>query len=287
MAKKNYMNIFWAILALIIIAGGIYFIYEKVNQNNAGAIILSSATPIATPTPTPETIIVQANNYNVGLYFSMTELCSGQSTQGHIDSNINNGMCTIYVKNAESWDIVGTLNLNPAGDFVETINFDNIGTFIYKTVCCDANQNCKMSGEANILVKDCQQQPVEQSGYYTCCESSGVAGCYEGACPAGTTLNGGYEILSQCMNSCAASQPEIPQVGCYDTDWDMGYPDYWTNAGTCYMNGVAHADVCDGNMLREYNCEPLNSPTQCGYTSVNCDANIPGSACVDGRCMVP
>lgn len=289
MAKKNNYSMFFMALVFILVAGGLFFAYKEKQSANLGAIVLSGGTTIAVPTPTPETITVQSLSYNIDFYFSMTEVCSGQQSVGHIDSNINNGMCTIYIENGNNWDIIGTLNLNPSGDFSESINFDDIGTFTYKTVCCDASQNCKLSGEANILVKDCQQQQEQSASY--CCEVNGNAGCYEGGCPQGAAqISGGFELPQQCMQLCslpAEEQPVIPQTGCYDTDWDMGYPGYWTNAGVCYMNGVPHADICDGDMMREYNCEPLQNPTQCGYTSVNCDANIPGSACVDGRCMVP
>ena len=83
------------------------------------------------------------------------------------------------------------------------------------------------------------------------------------------------------MQHCSNVPPA--QTGCVDSDYGANA---WTTSGTCTFNGEFISDTCqDGTHLLEYACEPLSNPTGCGYVTVNCPGVLPGSVCLNGRCM--
>jgi hypothetical protein len=100
----------------------------------------------------------------------------------------------------------------------------------------------------------------------------------------------GYGIDGTCCYyTCGAIVPQQPgPVICSDNDYDLGYPSYLETLGTCTDSSQTVSDSCDGAMVKEYYCEPgmNDGASTCQYGTYNCPAIIPGSTCVNGKCVV-
>jgi len=150
MKKKDKTNMYWIL--------GVVFIVVLIIGGNAGWFKgLNITNLLQAVTPLPDKI--QPNNlgYVSNLRFSPTTLCIGQSSFGSLDTNIPNGICTVFTKtNNGAWIMLNNINLDGNGDYSSTSPpFNSAETISFVTTCCDGNGNCKISNEVTITVNNC------------------------------------------------------------------------------------------------------------------------------------
>lgn len=105
--------------------------------------------------PNPSNVQNQFSSYQNGLWFSPTTICVGGSSTGNIDTNIPNGKCTIFINNNGVWNVMKSITLNANGGYSESQTVNVAGTATFNAVCCDSQQNCKISNQASLTVNDC------------------------------------------------------------------------------------------------------------------------------------
>lgn len=247
--------------------------------------------------------------YTNNLYFEQNTICVGDTAKAIVDTNIANGQCTIFAKTNNVWEIYKNVKLNGNGDYLESKAILAVGVASFRVICCDANNNCRVSNDASVTVNVCAQpQPPAVN---TCTDTdNGIKEYLAGKvtangvdhfdnCQGGSVLEyycDGFNMLRTsliaCDNGCSQSisggfceTPPVQPV-CADTDSNLGYTAYLGVTGTCTDSAGIKTDTCvDGAMLKEYYCE--GSPQTCGYTTYNCPANIVGSVCSNGKCIIP
>jgi hypothetical protein len=150
MAKKNNINtwlIIGAIILVLILANKGYFqgFSFSINPNSE-----NSVTPV-TPTPDKVTEFVSYSNI---LSFSPNPACTGNSVTGSINSNIPNGVCTLFYM-GEGWTPYATFDLNANGDVSASRVIAVPGMVRFQATCCDASGNCKISNEVSLTINVC------------------------------------------------------------------------------------------------------------------------------------
>lgn len=172
MAKRDN-TITYIILLVVIVAAG-YLVY------NAG--ILSGSTKLIDITQgaggqaqsaldAPQT----GYTYNINLWFNPSTVCVGDSTVGFITSNMPFGKCSIYGDSGTGQKLLLNVNLDANGAYSESSVMNSVGVADVVAMCCDANNNCKLSNHAILTVQMCAQPPPQQpQGQYTCVDSDGM-----------------------------------------------------------------------------------------------------------------
>lgn len=297
MAKDN-KTIIWivAIIALIvvIIYGGKHdwFKLELNTYFNEGDTYSSKLNP--------DTFNGNFMDYSVMLQISPSVICLGQSSTGTITSNINGGVCTIFINSGSGWQILKNIQLNSQGDYSESQNVNSVGTASLVAICCDAQNNCKISNAASLTVNNCgNSQCTDSDGginpdipgkvttplgmvYDTCQPSSfdllefyclnGVQKSQTIHCVHGCTqgVNGGY---------CNTLQQPDEDI-CTDSD-NGQFPLIF---GTCQssVTQTGSQDECDGFFsVKEKYCAIDKT---CQSVTLPCPT---GWLCIGGECKQP
>jgi hypothetical protein len=272
--NKNQTIIIVIIIAAVLLYMGNHGMFKSIF--NIGG---DNINPPLTPSPDK---ITEYLSYSNILSINPSTICVGQSTTGSINTNIPRGVCSIYSKiGSGAWTLLSNVNLDANGDYSQSSgSITTAGTAMLNAVCCDGAGNCKVSNQVTLTVNNC----------YLCCLAMGVNACYENNCPpAGVRISGPYNTLPLCQASCNG---ETEPVICYDSDIGLSpFEEQLKFAGFCTDSSGTYSDYCyEGtDHLIEYYCEPLSSPPSerhCGYTSYNCPGMIPGSTCIDGKCVL-
>ena len=149
MKKSDKKTILWVGIVTAII---LIFVYG----GNAGWF--KSVINQAPTTPPPNNVPNQFQSYNVFLSFNPNPACTGNSVMGTIDSNIPNGVCTLF-QMLDGWEVYDTFNLNANGDVSASQVISVPGTAQLQAVCCDASGNCKVSNSVSLVVRNCSVPP--------------------------------------------------------------------------------------------------------------------------------
>lgn len=106
-------------------------------------------------TPYPSNV-VNYPSYFVILGLVPSTICAGGSTIGTISSNINNGICSIFFQTpTTTWQLYANVNLNAQGDYSVTNTINTSGRADFVAVCCDGQNNCKLSNQVTLIVNPC------------------------------------------------------------------------------------------------------------------------------------
>ena len=148
MAKNNKTFIAILIVGAILIYGasqGWFFNISNFSTYNQQTV------------PNPNNLQNQYSGYSVSISLTPTTICIGQTTIGNINSNIPNGVCSIFVKSGSgTWTFYSNANLDANGDYSATSPILTIpGVINFIAVCCDSQGNCKMSSQINLMVNTC------------------------------------------------------------------------------------------------------------------------------------
>lgn len=270
--KKNSTLIVILLIGAILIYGGSQGGFDNIFT------FIGGGTP-APITPPPNNVQPTLMSYTNVLSFSPNPACRGSSVTGSIDSNIPNGVCTLFIMGA-GWTPFATFNLNANGDVSDSRVITVAGTSQFQAVCCDANGNCKISNAVSLTVRVCDNDgdgnpddtdPDDDNDGYS----------DEDEIDAGTNLLD------------PDSHPtETEPIICYDSDISLiPFEEQLKFAGFCTDSSGTDSDYCyEGtDHLIEYYCEPISSPPaerHCSYTSYNCPGMIPGSHCSAGKCVI-
>jgi len=149
MAKKDN-SIIWIILAI-----GLIGILWYGGQNGWFKGIFSINMPETPFTPNPDHVPNEYVSYYVTLNLNPSNMCVGHSSTGTIDSNIPNGVCSIFSQLSGVWSLYRNVNLNANGNYSETQRVDTAGVANFRAVCCDASGNCKISSQVSLTVRVC------------------------------------------------------------------------------------------------------------------------------------
>lgn len=150
MKKKQKENLYWT-LGLIFI---IVFIYGGTHGWFQG---ITNFFPPKQATPSPGDTFTQDTRYTVTVSIIPSSICVGDRSIGSIDSNIPNGVCSIfYNPNSAGWIFYGNANLDNNGDFrTYSPVMTTSGSSIFAVICCDSSGNCKMSNQPSLNVRNC------------------------------------------------------------------------------------------------------------------------------------
>jgi hypothetical protein len=269
--KKNEDNqyITWVILII-----GIAILLWKFSNISGQTIIIIQNNTVLQQLASPG-----LPNAQCSLSLDKAVYNVGEPATGTINGP-GNTQCNLYSNyNSEGWQSLGIYSTNPYGHLSSTKVMNTPGQFEFAAIC----GNC-VTNHDSITVVGVQQSAQDK---YYCCLAMGVDACYKTACPPAGILvyQDFFNTNEQCSAQCGNQVPvQQQQTGCVDSDYGANA---WTTTGTCTFNGEFISDTCqDGSTLLEYACEPLQNPTGCGYTTVNCPGAVPGSICSGGKCVV-
>lgn len=258
-------------------------------------------------TPSPDDVESQYASYKNSLWFTPNTICKVDSTTGYLDTNIPNGVCTIFIMK-EGWDIWDSINLNSNGDYSQSGIIDVVGVAHFIAVCCDSKGNCKISNEATLTVNDCNSICSDTDGgkmfyiggkvttklgsMYDTCQPNKMD-LLEFYCEDGVQKSMGIG----CINGCQEGEngdycKTVPDfIICHDGDVGIEpFEEQLQTVSTCHDNTQTVTDHCyEGtDSLIEYYCSPTGSPEAertCDYVSYNCPGMLPGSHCENGACV--
>lgn len=292
MKKKTKKIIFWTILisSILILAGVI--VYGGLNSWFSGWFQFTIKVPQPF-TPTPDKV-KEYLSYSVYLTLNPSNMCVGQSSTGTINSNIFNGICSIFIQNSGSWTLYSNVNLNSNGYYSETQRVDTPGIASFQAVCCDSQDNCKISNQVTLTVRICDNDgdgipddtdPDDDNDGYSDEEEieAGTDPLDATSHPSGTGCNaqciskgfvsgrGPFESGSSCIGTevieylagesglICCCLPEAEPIICYDSDSGLSpFEEQLKTAGTCTDSTGTYYDSCiDGNHLSELYCGPL------------------------------
>jgi len=103
-------------------------------------------------TPLPGEITTEYMSYNVAVDIQPNPVCLGDDITATINTNIPNGVCSIFVDPGTGYFLLGNVNLDASGNFTTTETMTAAGTATVLTICCDAEGNCRFSNETTLVV---------------------------------------------------------------------------------------------------------------------------------------
>jgi hypothetical protein len=252
MGKQNNINTLLIIgVIILIIFGFSQGWFKNIFTFNIGGnnINLSTPTPDNVDPYTP---------YTVSLNFNPNPTCVGDSVMGSIDSNIPNGVCTLFFME-DGWEVYDTFNLDINGDVSASQVISVPGTTNLRAVCCDLNGNCKISNIVDLVVRFCSSPPPES----------------------------GPEDESWCYDSDAGSEQYNIQGHCEDSFSSVGYSDtcdggfnkeyYCGTDNHCYFVKMdCNPGICSNGRCVYQACSSIGRP----ISQSSCDRGI----CSTGAC---
>lgn len=187
----------------------------------------------------PDNFNNQYAPYNVVLSFLPVSICSGQSTTGSIDSNIGNGICSIFIKTSfnPTWQLFNTVTLNPSGDYSASQVVNTVGTANFAAICCDYQKNCRISNVATLIVDLCNN-PTPTPDTSNCFDSDYGRDIYTlGICESEITMTG--------VQDTCASLTSVYEKFC-DYDGTCGSEAINCPTGWFCINGICSQPACSG-----------------------------------------
>jgi len=315
--KKNNNLIIGIIIAIVLLYMG--------NQGMFKGIFSIEPSQIPS-TPYPKEIIKEYLTYNVNLDINPNDMCTGDTATGTITSNIYNGVCSVFYDDGTGYQWYSNVNLDNRGRYSES-QVVTAPTLNFIAVCCDANNNCKLSNIERVTTHACDTDgdgipdeidddddndgwtDVTEIGAGTDPKDPGSHPTYESGCSATCTSEGYLSGRGPFESGGSCSYPEVieyltgesgliccctPEAGptiCSDTDGpptDAALKTY----GVCTDETGSHPDYCaDSNNVVDIYCGPTMSPpaeqTCLSTTTSNCATFGAGWSCASGKCIPP
>jgi hypothetical protein len=246
--KRNKFNPIWLLIVLAavlvgaVIYGGItgWFKLTISNVFNQPQAPLSPTTQFLT--------------YNVEISLNPSTICVGDSTTGSIDSNIYNGLCTVYINTGEGYKFLMNANLDAQGKWSTTVPINSVGQAYFMAACTDGESNYRISNVVTLTSQMCaDSNPPDGSG---------------GQPPSG----GGYT----CYDSDGTDNYHV--VGnCQDSYHQAGFQDYCSNSLVfdyyCDANNICqrHSQAC---VLPNICVGGICQLPPCGYVGIPSSAEV-------------
>jgi len=104
-------------------------------------------------------------SYWLTIRISPTTICVGDSITGSITSNIYNGICSIFLNPGNDWTLFGNINLDSSGSFSTNQRINTVGQATFRAVCCDNNNNCKISNDVSLTINQCGNPDSDGDGW--------------------------------------------------------------------------------------------------------------------------
>jgi len=146
MAKKSIFEKYQTLIIGAIAIGVIYFIASS-GMINFPSLNIFPETPLAPLAPETEYY-----SYNVQVGIAPNPLCLGDEFTATITTNIPNGVCSIYANEGAGFAFFENVYLDASGNFTVTNTPDAVGTIVFRTICCDAEMNCKIAPDLTFVV---------------------------------------------------------------------------------------------------------------------------------------
>lgn len=291
--KNNNTMVIIAIIAIAVFAyggshGWFKGSFSTINNNEAAA------------TPSPNNNFDEYQSYSVLLSFSPSPGCVGDVITGSIDSNIPNGVCSLFMKTGTDWQFLQNYNLNANGDVSDANEINTAGTALFRAICCDSSGNCKISNEVSLTINSCSNAAscTDTDGgimYYVAGKvTTSLGSMYDTCQPNGMDLlefycddlgnqaSSGIGCPDGCTQSISGGYCNTPQNAPTCTDSDGGLD--FTTAGNCQssVQKLGFSDGCESStIVKEYYCD---TDFTCKYTTVGCHV---GWMCIGGKCAQP
>jgi hypothetical protein len=194
-------------------------------------------------------------SYFLNLAIAPGNVCVGDIATGTISSNMYDAECILFVSpNNDDWHSSDTFQLNNNGAYTQSQVANAAGTAYYRVVCCDSQNNCKVSNSVQVIATVCNNpQPA-----YTCTDSDG---------------EGNYHIVGNCQDS-------FHMAGFQDYCSNGLVFDYYCDAqGICQRESKAcdAPNVCQDGLCQMPTITPCSSvwnPTQSTCSAAYCSAGV-------------
>lgn len=106
-----------------------------------------TGTPLAPLQPETEFL-----SYSAIVDIQPNPLCLGNTLTATINTNIPNGVCSIYANSGTGFAFFSNIFLDGSGNFTITDTPLATGTIVFRTICCDAERNCKIAPDLSFTV---------------------------------------------------------------------------------------------------------------------------------------
>lgn len=157
MAKKSFVQKyqtlivgFAAIATVLIIAtglGGINLNLPGLSLTPGFTFNLPGGTPLAPLNPEKEYY-----TYTVSQNIIPNPVCVGDTITASINTNIPNGVCSIFIDPGTGFVLLGNVYLDASGNFSTTETMTAPGVATFRTICCDADGNCRIANDITLVV---------------------------------------------------------------------------------------------------------------------------------------
>lgn len=111
--------------------------------------------PFSSGGNTPQEDTGDSGKYNLFLDLSPNIICLGDSTLGTITSNMPLATCVAYTNTGGGWQPYIGFTLNNGGGYSEPQVVNQAGHAFVKVVCCDDDNNCKVSNTEELTIQAC------------------------------------------------------------------------------------------------------------------------------------
>lgn len=160
MGRKRKPDINLTGIGLVLIAIAIVYVAITGGFNlnfNIQNIIPPNIIPTPIPTPSvPLNPPTQYYQYSVQLTVNPDRICVGQFATGELNTNIPNGMCSIFVDIGKGYQLYKNIVLDEDGYYFEANTVGTAGVATFIAVCSDASGNAKISNIDTLVVcSDC------------------------------------------------------------------------------------------------------------------------------------
>jgi len=256
MAKKDnniWVYVIIAALFLFVVGGKQGWFQSVTNINNPG-----NTNPQIPLNPTTQLL-----TYNVEIAINPARVCVGDSPIGTIDSNIPNGVCTVFANTGSGYAFFLSAILDGSGKWSQSAPANTPGTAYLMAVCCDRQSNCRISNVVTLIVEMCSTPPPADGGevYAATCDTKCRALGYDaGDGYAELTPNGCYSTnepwwiyMELTGNKCCCLDAPDENPG--------GFP--CTSIFNPVSQRTCDAGYCQGGMGCYFSAATLSTPARC------------------------
>lgn len=237
MAKKKFKLDKNAIYVVIILVG----LYIFSQQKGLMSVTNIYQTQAAQVPLNPEKIL-----YSYNLDFSLTplQMCAGQSIKGNLNSNMPNGICSVYYDDGvKGFVLFENVNLDGNGHYSESQIITMPSTYTFRIVCCDASNNCKSSNDVKARVFDCNNpnQDSDGDGYTDKIEiGEGTDPFNSDSHPSLPTDQSGIDCNAICVGYASGRGP-------VDSPGRCNYPEIYVSPCCCFAGQTTFYACCQRN----------------------------------------
>lgn len=201
--KKREIIMIIVIIILLLLLGGIVKLPQSFSSVGSGG-----GVPL---NPSQEKC-----SYDVTLTLHPNPACVGDPITGTISSNIPNGVCAIAYNTDGTWKLYKTVKLNSNGYYSETQVINTPGTALFRAVCCDAQQNCRISNGIELTTQLCASpnRPTDSPDPRMPCASiipATADNCNQGYCDTGICTYVPATLSTRA--SCACQNNDCLRLG--------------------------------------------------------------------------